>query len=158
MNTATSIELLRRQPFVQGMNDEEIALLGALAREQRFGRDHVLFTEGEECQQFYLIVSGTVALEIVPPSGAFRVDTLTAGDEFGWSSMLGRGMQFQARVLQDLHALVFDAMELRAQCEGNTAFGYQFMRRLLGIVAERLQVTRLLLMDTRWPVAKLAGA
>jgi CRP-like cAMP-binding protein len=86
------------------------------------------------------------------------VDTLGAGDEFGFSSVMGHGTVFQARVLQDLHALAFDAAELRALCEKDTAFGYKLMRRLLGVVADRLQVTRLHVMDFYWPVARRAGA
>ena len=35
--------------------------------------------------------------------------------------------------------------------------GYELMRRLLGVVAGRLQATRLQVMDTYWPAAKRAG-
>jgi CRP/FNR family transcriptional regulator, cyclic AMP receptor protein len=158
MNAETPRELLRRQPFVRGLPERQIEQLGALAKEARFERNLILFREGEESQEFYLIVSGMVALEIAPPSGAFRVDTLGAGDEFGWSSVMGHGTVFQARVLDDLHALAFNAADLRALCERDTAFGYELMRRLLGVVSDRLHVARLHLMDTYLPVAKRAGA
>ena len=158
MNTETVMALLRQQPFVQGLKEHEIELLGALAKEVHFERDRILFGEGELGTDFYLIVSGMVALEIAPPDGVCRVDTLGAGDEMGWSSVIGSDTVFQGRVLQDLHALAFDAVALRALCEEDTAFGYEFLRRLLGVVADRLQATRLLVMDTYWPVAKRAGA
>ena len=158
MITTVAMDLLRKQPFVQGMQERHVEELGELAKEVRFERDRVLFGEGEESPEFYLIVSGMVALEIAPPSGTFRVDTLSAGDEFGWSSVMGHGTLFQAHVLQDLHALAFEAAELRALCERDNAFGYQLMRRLLGVVADRLQVTRLHVMDSYWPVARRAGA
>jgi CRP-like cAMP-binding protein len=158
MNAETTMALLRRQAFVEGLSERWIEKLAALAKEVRFERDRVLFGEGEESTEFYLIVSGMVALEIAPPGDAFRLDTLTAGDEFGFSAVLGQKTVFQARVLQDMHALAFDAAKLRALCETDTAFGYEFMRRLMGIVSDRLQVTRLHLMDTYWPVAKRAGA
>ena len=61
-------------------------------------------------------------------------------------------------MLQDLHALAFDAAALRALCEEDTAFGYELMRRLLAVVADRLQATRLLVMDTHSRVAQRAGA
>jgi CRP/FNR family cyclic AMP-dependent transcriptional regulator len=158
MNTAIPLDLLRRQPFVQGLKEHEVGQLGALAREVTFERDRILFGEGEECSEFYLIVSGMVSLEIAPPSGVFRVDTLEAGDEFGWSSVMGHGTVFQARALEDTRAIAFNAAELRALCERDTAFGYELMRRLLGVVADRLQVTRLHVMDSYWPVARRAGA
>jgi CRP/FNR family cyclic AMP-dependent transcriptional regulator len=158
MSIETCMELLRGQPFVRGLAEQQMQQLGALAKEERCERDRILFREDEENTDFYLIVSGTVALEIAPPSGVFRVDTLGCGEEFGWSSLMGSRTVFQARVLQDLHALAFSAADIRALCESDTAFGYVFMRRLLGVVADRLQVTRLHLMDSYWPVAKRAGA
>ncbi len=158
MNNETPLQVLRRHPFVKGLQEHEIEQLGTLAREVRYERGHVLFGEGEESTQFYLIVSGSVALEIAPPSGVFIVDTLAAGDEFGWSSVMGQGTVYQARALSDMDVLAFNAGELRALCEADKAFGYELMRRLLGVVSDRLQVTRLHLMDTYWPVARKAGA
>jgi CRP/FNR family transcriptional regulator, cyclic AMP receptor protein len=158
MNAETTVALLRKQAFFEGFSEKQTEKLGALAREVRFEHDRVLFGEGEDSTEFYLIISGSVALEIAPPSGTFRMDTLSAGDEFGFSSVMGHKTVFQARVLQDLHALAIDAAKLRTLCEADTAFGYEFMHRLMCVVADRLQVTRLLLMDNYWPVAKLAGA
>jgi CRP/FNR family cyclic AMP-dependent transcriptional regulator len=158
MNADTTMALLRKQAFFEGLSQERIEQLGALAREVRFERDRVLFEEGAESSEFYVIVSGMVALEIAPPTGSFRMDTLGAGEEFGFSSVMGQRTVFQARVLEDVHALAFDAAKLRALCETDTAFGYEFMRRLMSVVSDRLQVTRLLLMDSYWPVAKRAGA
>jgi CRP-like cAMP-binding protein len=158
MNAETTLALLRKQPFFEGFGEQRIEKLAAFAREVRFERDRVIFAEAEESPEFYLIISGMVALEIAPLGEAVRMDTLSAGDEFGFSSVMGQRTIFQARVLQDLHALAFDAAKLRSMCETDTAFGYEFMRRLMCVVADRLQGTRLLLMDTYWPVAKRAGA
>jgi CRP/FNR family cyclic AMP-dependent transcriptional regulator len=158
MNAEDTTALLRKQAFFDGLGEQQIGKLGAIAREVRFGRDHVLFREGEESTDFYVILSGMVALEIAPPNDTLRVETLSAGDAFGFSSVMGHGTVFQGRVLQDLHALAFDAAKLRAFCDTDTAFGYEFMRRLMRVVAGRLQVTRLHLIDSYWPVAKRAGA
>jgi CRP/FNR family cyclic AMP-dependent transcriptional regulator len=158
MGSNITMELLRAHPFVRGMADDQLGQLGAIAKQARFERDRILFGEGEEGTDFYLIVSGSVSLEIAPPGGVCRVDTLGPGDELGWSSVMGSDTVFQGRVLQELHVLAFDAAGLRRLCEEDTAFGYEFMRRLLGVVADRLQATRLLVMDSFWPVAKRAGA
>jgi CRP-like cAMP-binding protein len=158
MNAEDTTALLRNQAFFEGLSEQQIAKLGGLAREVRFGRDHVLFREGEESTDFYLIISGMVALEIAPPSDTLRVETLGADDAFGFSSVMGHGTVFQGRVLEDLHALALDAAKLRNLCETDTALGYEFMRRLMRVVAGRLHVTRLHLIDSYWPVAKRAGA
>lgn len=159
MDTAAVLALLRKQPFVQGFSQRQIDKLATLAREMHFEPDRILFHEGEECSEFYLIVSGSVALEMAPPGGNFRVETLGAGDEFGWSSLLaGQGRHFQARVLRDTRVLAFEGADLRAMCDEDTGFGYEVMRRLLVVVAGRLQATRLYVVDNYWPAAKKAGA
>jgi CRP-like cAMP-binding protein len=87
------------------------------------------------------------------------VQTLFAGDELGWSALLmGRGKHFQARTLERVDALAFEGTELLAACHEDTLFGFTLTQRLLGVVAERLQSTRLQLLDMYSPVAARAGA
>ena len=155
----TVLARLRHHPFVAEFGHEHVEKLGTLAREARFDRDHLIFREGDESAEFYLIVTGLVALEIAAPGHTFRVQTLFAGDELGWSALLmGRGKYFQARALERVDALAFDGGELLAACREDTTFGFAFMLRLLGVVAERLQATRLQVLDMYSPTAARAGA
>ena len=150
---------LRHHPFVAEFEPRHLEKLATLAREIRFERDQVLFREGDDCHDFYLILTGLVALEIVAPGHVFRVQTLFAGDELGWSALLmGRGKHFQARTLERVDALAFDGAELLSACREDAMFGFLFMQRLLAVVAERLQATRLQLLDMYSPVAARAGA
>ena len=150
---------LRHHPFVVDFEARHVERLSELARDARFDRGHVIFREGDECSEFYLIVSGLVALEIVAPGHLFRVQTLFAGDELGWSALLGSsGKQFQARALERTEALAFESADLLAACRDDPAFGFVLMHRLLGVVAERLQATRVQLLDSYSPVAARAGA
>ena len=149
---------LRKHPFVEALEPAHLARLAALARSVRFERDHVIFHEGDECSEFYMIVSGLIALEIEEPGHTLRVQTLAAGDELGWSALLmGSGKHFQARALERVEAIAFDGPKVLAACADDAAFGFAFMYRLLGVVAGRLQATRLQLHDMYSPVAKRAG-
>jgi CRP-like cAMP-binding protein len=157
--TDTIQSMLQRHPFVEDFSPQHVERLKGLATRVRFERDQVIFREGDECGEFYLVVSGMVALEIAAPGQTFRVQTLSSGDELGWSALLmGRGKHFQARVLERADALAFDGGELLAACKDDPQFGFVFMHRLLGVVAERLQATRLQVLDMYSPVAKRAGA
>ena len=159
MNAQTPAALAREQPFFRGFEPHEIDQLAALARPVRFAKDEIIYREGEECDDFYLVVSGQVVLEITPPSGAFTFGTVEAGDEFGWTAVLGsHDRVLQARALQETQVLAFDAAQLRELCESDTAFGYDLMRKLLSAAVERLQAVRLEVMDLYWPVARRAGA
>jgi CRP-like cAMP-binding protein len=103
--------LLRHHPFVAEFEPRHVDKLATLAKEIRFDRDQILFREGDECSEFYLIVTGLVALEIAAPGHTFRVQTLFAGDELGWSALLmGRGKHFQARTLERVDALAFEGI------------------------------------------------
>jgi CRP-like cAMP-binding protein len=150
--------MLQRHPFVEEFPSQHVEKLATLATRVRFDREQVIFREGDECSDFYLVVSGLVALEIAAPDHTFRVQTLSAGDELGWSALLmGRGKHFQARALERVDALALDGGDMLAACKSDPAFGFIFMHRLLGVVAERLQATRLQLLDMHSPVAKRAG-
>ncbi len=152
------VTLLQRHPFVEEFQTAHIEMLTSMAKEVDFARDQVIFHEGDECHEFYLIVAGRVALEIEAPDQTFRVQTLSAGDELGWSAILmGRGKHFQARALEHTQALAFDGGALLEACRKDTSFGFALMYRMLGVVSERLQGTRLQVLDMYSPVAKRAG-
>ena len=158
MSAATLLAVLKQHPFVEEFQPEHIDRLRSLAREVGFERDQVIFREGDDTHDFYLIVSGRVALEMHEPDHVLRVQSLGAGDELGWSSILmGRGKYFQARALDPVQALAFDGGQLLEACRADKAFGFAFMYRMLGVVSERLQATRLQLHDMHSPKAKRAG-
>jgi CRP-like cAMP-binding protein len=71
---------------------------------------------------------------------------------------MGSGKHFQARALERVEALALDGGALLTTCKRDPQFGFVLMQRLLGVVAERLQATRLQLHDMYSPVAKRAGA
>lgn len=159
MKTATPTPQLLKHPFVAGLPGRLVEELAPLARDVRFTPDQVIFREGEDCHDFYLIVSGRVALELASGGSLLRVQTVSGGDEFGWSAVLmGRGKHFQARALDQVEAIALDGVEVMQLCREDTALGVELLYRLLNLVSERLHVTRLQLLDMYWPVAKKAGA
>lgn len=154
METKSLVEILREHPFLEGFKPQHVQKMAEMALEVQFGRDQIVFKEGEECGLFYLIVSGKVALEASAPGRILRIQTLEAGEELGWSSVLASGAKrFQARSLEPVKALAFDGARLRQACEQDSAFGYALILRLLKVVAGRLEATRLQLMDIYKPRA-----
>lgn len=155
------LAILRHHPFVLGFEPRHVERLAQMAKDVRWERNHLIFHEGDECSEFYLILNGLVSLEIAAPGHTFRVQTLFAGDELGWSALLmsgTSGKQFQARTLERVDALAFESAELLAACREDTVFGFALMHHLLSVVASRLQATRVQLLDMYSPVAARAGA
>ena len=152
MQPHTLADVVRAHPFAEGLKESHIQKLTEVALEVQFGRDQVIFRQGDQSGLFYLILSGKVALEASGPGRIVRVQTLGEGDQLGWSSLLVEGgKHFQARTLEPVRALALDGARLRQVCEQDPAFGYQIMLKLLKIVAGRLQATRVQLLDLYAP-------
>jgi CRP/FNR family transcriptional regulator, cyclic AMP receptor protein len=111
--------------------------------------DERLCREGEPAIGFFEIRSGVVALEIaVPGRDALLIETLHDGDLLGWSWLYEpHRWQFDARATAPCELRVFDGACVRAACDGDTALGYAFMQRFAAVMVERLQATRLQLLD-----------
>ena len=115
----------------------------------RFSAGTYIFKEGEDANQFYLLRSGKVALEIFSPqSPPITVETLVEGDVLGWSWLLPPYIwSFHAHALQETRAISLDGKCLRAKCEENHDLGYEVLQRFAQIMARRLQATRIQLLD-----------
>jgi CRP-like cAMP-binding protein len=152
-------EVLKRQPLAREFTAPQVEQLARLGQFVEFAPGDVIHREGDECAEFYVVVRGHVAIEMVGQHEVLRVETVLPGGEFGWTAMLaGAGRYFQARALDAVQVLAFDAARVRAMCDKDTAFGYSLMRRLLAVVAGRLQSTRLQVTDMLSTPAKRAGA
>ena len=148
ISTEEFIRLTKNQELLKDFGPQHLARLAELAVEVNFHRDQIIFHEGEEHGTFYLILDGTLALEIITARHPVLLQTLHAGDAMGWSSLLGSGgTHFEARALTSARALAFNGTKLREVCEADTGFGYQMMRALLFLISERLDVTRMQLLD-----------
>jgi CRP/FNR family transcriptional regulator, cyclic AMP receptor protein len=55
--------------------------------------------------------------------------------------------QFGAVAVQPAELFECDAAAVRGRCEADPAFGFEFTRRMIVVVAKRLQATRTQLLD-----------
>jgi CRP-like cAMP-binding protein len=141
--------LLQDVPIFQGMSPEAIELLSGCASNVRFADGEMLFREGDEANVFYVIRHGRVALDtFVPTRGPVTIETIDPGEVIGWSWLFAPyRWHFDAKALGVVRATVFDAACLREKCERDPAFGYDLIRRFTQVLIERLQWTRLRLLD-----------
>jgi CRP/FNR family transcriptional regulator, cyclic AMP receptor protein len=148
-------ELLTEVPALRGMADEHLRLIAGCARNEVFEAGRELMREGEEATSFYVIRSGRVALEtFVPQRGALTIETLEAGALLGWSWLVPpHRTSFDARAVERVHAISFDGGCLRGKCEEDPVLGFELMQRFVPVIVERLQATRVRLLDVYGPVA-----
>ena len=141
--------LLRDVPIFQGMSHEALELLSGCATNRRFTDDEILFREGDDADTFYVIRHGRVALEtFVPARGSVTIETIDPGEVVGWSWLFAPyRWHFDARALTVVRATVFDGVCLREKCESDPALGYTLMGRFAQVLIDRLQSTRVRLLD-----------
>lgn len=159
MTDPTILAAIQEHPFSQGLMPEHCQTLATLGSRKSYAKDELIFAEGDQRHEFFFLLKGRVALEMLAQDRMLRVHTLEPGDELGWSSVLsGRGKFYQARAIEPVEAVRFDGNELLAKCRSDNAFGYKIMHRLVGVVSERLQAARMQVLDMYSPIAKKAGA
>jgi CRP/FNR family cyclic AMP-dependent transcriptional regulator len=141
--------VLRDVPVFTGLASEQLTLLAGCASNVHFDEGQVLFREGDAADTFYVVRHGSVALEtFVPARGAVTIETLEAGEVVGWSWLFAPyRWHFDGRALSALRATAFDGACLRGKCKDDPRLGYELMSRFAQVLIERLQWTRLRLLD-----------
>ncbi|UCD17960.1 MAG: cyclic nucleotide-binding domain-containing protein [Candidatus Zixiibacteriota bacterium] len=141
--------ILSEHPFLAGMDTKHIQLLVGCASNVVFQKGEFIFREGESADAFYFIRHGKVAVETyIPQKGPIMIRSRSEGEIFGWSWLVPPyRWHFDARALELTRAVALDGKCLRGKCEEDHDLGYEIMKRFALIIAERLEATRLQLMD-----------
>jgi CRP/FNR family transcriptional regulator, cyclic AMP receptor protein len=141
--------IVSEHPFFKGLEERHIQLIVGCAKNVRFDEGEIVFHEGDPADQFYFIREGLVAVELmIPQRGFATLQTVREGEVLGWSWLLAPyRWRFGARTLQPTRALAFDGKCLRGKCEEDHDLGYELLKRFTNVVTERLEATRLQLLD-----------
>ncbi len=124
--------------------------IAAITNLQKVKAGHVFFREGDKEDYCYIVMEGRVGLDMfVPERGKVRFYTAEQYEIFGWSSVTPtiRQRTAGATAVIDSRVVRIDAAKLRELCDQDHDLGYAVMRRLANVVAARLLVTRLQLLD-----------
>jgi CRP/FNR family transcriptional regulator, cyclic AMP receptor protein len=141
---------LAEHPFLKGLAPRHLDLLVTDGvRTVQFEPREVIFHEGEVAQRFYLIRHGKVAVEVRAAShGEVRIETIEAGEVLGWSWLVPPyRWHFDARAVELTRAIEMDGARLRELCEKDHDLGYELFQRFTQVIADRLDGTRMQLMD-----------
>jgi len=141
--------VLAELPLLHGLAPETLTLIAGCAGNVHFAQDAHLIRRGEPADVFYLIRHGSAVLETyVPGRGPVAIETLEAGEVLGWSWLFPPyRWHLDARALTPVRATAFDGACLRGKCDADPALGYDLMSRFAQVLIERLQWTRLRLID-----------
>lgn len=157
--TAVTPSALVRHRIFHDLRAPHLDQLARTGHEISVPARHRLFDEGGNADRFWLIESGRVALDLhVPGRGPVLIETLGRDAVVGWSWLFApRRWRFGARALEPVRALEFDAGLVRNLCMAEPELGHELTRRFAEVMLDRLQATRLRLMDLYGHPGRTAG-
>ena len=149
MDESHLCQALRELEFFSGLPDVALHSLAGIASIHRFQAGTVLFSEGSQAQELFVIQSGRIELCMAAPGrGCLPILTLEVGDLVGWSGIAGNSLMTATAVASvETVAIALSAAALRDLCERDHEFGYHILRRVLTAISRRLVATRLQLLD-----------
>ncbi|MGW0495332.1 Crp/Fnr family transcriptional regulator [Streptomyces sp. NPDC003007] len=127
--------------------------LMSLAREVSFAIDERIFDEGAKADRFWIIHTGTVALDVhVPGRRAAVIETLGAGELLGWSWLVPpHHWHLGAQATSPVRAYEFDAAAVSELCGKDPELRQELLAYVAAVIAGRLRSARVRLLDLYAP-------
>ena len=147
---------LRNHRCARDMDSSSLSTLESCSvGEVSWKKGEWILTTGDLATRCYLLTSGDVQIETTPPGRqATLLQTIHGGDVLGWSWLIPPyRWAFDARAATDVTAIALDSAKLREAADADPRFGYALAKKMFFLVADRLQATRLQLMDLYGPRA-----
>jgi CRP/FNR family cyclic AMP-dependent transcriptional regulator len=144
------IKELQRIPWFKELKPQHVRKLASITQLRTAKAGEVLFREGDKEDFVYIVLEGRVALHMyIPHRGKVRFYTADQWEIVGWSSVTPtvRQRTAGATAVIDSRLARIDAKAMRHACDEDFELGYRLMRRVSNVVADRLQATRLQLLD-----------
>lgn len=150
MDKQAMIEALREVRFLHDIDNEHLLQIADVTRMRNVEPGQILFREGDVPHDVYLVVAGSVALDInMAGGGSRRIMAVGPGEILGWSALLEQTqMTATATTLCHTKVAQINTGQLLTICKHNPRFGYELLRRASLALAARLSATRLQLLDT----------
>jgi CRP/FNR family transcriptional regulator, cyclic AMP receptor protein len=142
-------DMVKAHPILAGLPENLLDELTGCARNLAFERGSLLLVEGEPADSLFLVRRGRVSIEVHAPTGRnLVVETVGVGAAVGWSWIVPPyTWQFDARAMEPTGVIALDGGCLRTRADADATLGYTLMRRVAGVLLERLHATQLRLLD-----------
>ncbi|MFH0732155.1 MAG: cyclic nucleotide-binding domain-containing protein [Candidatus Omnitrophota bacterium] len=142
-------DILKQHSFFKDLKPEYLDFIAGCASNVSFKAGEVILREGEDADKFYVIRHGKISIDIATSRhNSITIQTIKDGDILGWSWLIPpHKHRFNSRAIEDTRATALDGKCLRNKCEENHDLGYELLKRLAVVFTQRLETTRLQLLD-----------
>jgi CRP-like cAMP-binding protein len=147
---SVSTALLRSIPLFDDLSAQHQEQIVQFSHLCSFLEGKEIFHEGDPQDYLYVVLEGRVALEIhIPNHGKLRILTVEPLEMLGWSSMadVAPKRTATARAVTPTKLLATDAAQLHKACLEDSKLGFVIMHHVTNVIASRLLVTRMQLID-----------
>jgi CRP/FNR family transcriptional regulator, cyclic AMP receptor protein len=154
MSDKSLIKRLQEISFLHDIDPAHLEQIANIAEARVYDTSDVLFHEGESAEYVYLVVTGKIMLELCP-STIYQKNLLSVGpgEMLGWSSFVEqRNYASTGVVVAPTQLIRIEGKRLRAICDNDPEFGYDFMHRIVRALAKRLTTTWSQLANVYLPV------
>ncbi|MBM3118330.1 MAG: cyclic nucleotide-binding domain-containing protein [Chloroflexi bacterium] len=142
------VQILKRCEVFVGLSDSDLEKIASLPSWHRhnYRTGQVIFREDTDAKDFYIVEEGTVSLAVALHQEGekkltlVRVDTVTKGDVFGWSSLIPpHSRNMSAICVRPSTVISVSGAELNELMDRNHVLGYEVMKSLVRVIARRLR-------------------
>jgi len=154
MSTTSFVKVLKQADIFYKVTPTEMEMISSLCLERSFQAGEVIFPEGTDSDELYIIVEGEVDIQVNPalvsdqPQNNFAsitIATLRRGQSFGEIALVDKGLRSAtARASQDKTRLLIIARDKLMQlCDARPQLGYRLMYNLAADLALKMRSTEL---------------
>jgi CRP-like cAMP-binding protein len=161
--TSQVLDQLRRVDLFAGLSDDELLQITKVCHPLRVSQDEVIFNEGDEGQEMYIIFKGSIRVMINTrrtdgSTSLSTINMLYSGQSFGEMILLNSGTRSATIVAAEPTTLiVIREADFGALCESSPRIGYLVIRNLAQDLAYKLRSSNLLLRgNIRWQQDELS--
>jgi len=98
----------------------------------------VLFEKGEKAESLYILEQGTLNL-LIKNGGSLIFSLTEPGEVFGWSSLVESGLYTASGICAtDIKVVKIEREKLEGVFDRHPAVGLKVLKRLTGIISQRL--------------------
>jgi len=140
---------IARHEFFRDFKPQHLSIFQDCVSDGRYSRDQFLLRQGQGAERFFIVRKGEVRLELLTPEhGSIPIQTIGPGEIVGWSWIIPPYLStFDARAVEAVQVITFDASELRRQCERDFELGYRVLQKFSLALSTRLDAARAKLVE-----------
>lgn len=136
------IDSLKQAGIFQDLTPAQIQLLASIAAERACAAGEVVFEEGSDGSELYIVARGSVAIQIRTGDISETIARLGAGESFGEVTLVDSGRRSaRAICLEDSTLLAIGRDRLNVLCDNFPTLGHKLMRNLAADLAMKIRTT-----------------